>query len=125
MRYETKKLIEAYEKHGQIIVGVDFDNTVFPLDDSRSEYCCNVVDMLRSIESVSLFCLYTVSSDQEIIYKKFIMEHHYDISIKYVNESPIILGNGAKPYFNILLDDKAGLNEAIEILKEFKNHLKL
>lgn len=42
------------------------------------------------------------------------------INIHSVNENPIVLpfGNHGKIYYNILLDDRAGLGQAVEILIE-------
>lgn len=38
------------------------------------------------------------------------------IKLEYINESPVSLG--AKPYYNLLLDDRAGLGEAIKLLRD-------
>ena len=124
MKYETKKLLEVLKFHNTIIVGVDFDDTVFPLNDTiyiRTR-CSKVVSLLKELKYKITICLYTVSDNQSLKYKKYLMET-LGIKADYVNESPIKLGNGGKPYFNILLDDKAGLNETIEILTEFKNKI--
>lgn len=39
---------------------------------------------------------------------------HYGIRVDYVNESPIM--KTRKPYYNILLDDRAGLQESFGVL---------
>ena len=124
MRYETKKLFEVLEFHNTIIVGVDFDDTVFPFTDtSYSRTRCNkVVNLVKELKDKITICLYTVADNESLKYKKYILET-LGIKAAYINESPIKLGNGDKPYFNILLDDKAGLNETIEILTEFKNKI--
>ena len=40
---------------------------------------------------------------------------HFGIEPDYVNESPLIKGT-KKPFFNLLLDDRAGLEEAYTLL---------
>lgn len=40
---------------------------------------------------------------------------HFGIEPDYVNESPLIKGT-KKPFFNLLLDDRAGLKEAYTLL---------
>lgn len=124
MKYETEKLLEVLEFHNTIIVGVDFDDTIFPLSNNNYiiERCVKVVELIKSLKDKITICLYTVADNQTITYKTALMRG-WGISPAYVNESPIKLGNGDKPYFNILLDDKAGLNEVIEILTEFKNKI--
>ena len=44
------------------------------------------------------------------------------IRIDYINESPVL--NTRKPYYNILLDDRAGLEEAYFTLKEVVDYIK-
>lgn len=124
MKYEVKKLILAYEKFGSIIVGVDFDDTLFPLteEDYIELRCIDVratlVDILENGIKMQL-CLFTVADRTSLKYKAHIMDM-YGLTPSFINESPVMPhGKCAKPYFNILLDDKAGLNESLETLKEF------
>jgi hypothetical protein len=125
MRYEVDKLLNVFDAHGSIIVGLDFDDTVFPL--TNSEYvvkrCEKVRDLINSFQPSHLVvCLYTVSDFSALEYKKSIL-NFYHINYSYVNKSPIKMGDGSKPFFNILLDDKAGLNESIEILTDFHKNI--
>lgn len=123
MDYDLKKLYDAYNHHKSIIIGLDFDDTVFPLtqDDYVVDRCNRCVEAVRGFNAKkpelidSIVCLYTNSDKQSLVYKKFIVEKVFRIRVDYVNESPILSGNG-KPFFNILLDDKAGLNESIDRL---------
>lgn len=125
MRYETELLIEAYKKHNNIIIGVDFDDTIFSFNqiDYIKERCDKVVTLLMSLKMNVILCLFSVADDQSLVYKAHIMDL-YGIKPQYINESPVKnWGDCNKPYFNILLDDKAGLNESIKILEEFKENL--
>lgn len=124
MKYETEKLLEVLGYHNTIIVGLDFDDTIFPLSNNEGikKRCEKVKDLIYSVKDKITLCLYTVADEQSLLYKKKLMEL-WEIPPAYINKSPVKLGDGTKPYFNILLDDKAGLNEAIEILTEFKNNL--
>lgn len=116
------KLNEVYTQHGKIIIGVDFDDTIFPLNSKYEDICSNVRLLLREAKVYSTICLYTVADEQSIKYKVELMRL-WGIEPDYINESPIKLGNGVKPYFNLLLDDKAGLHQAFEVLKQFNNQL--
>jgi hypothetical protein len=125
MRYETEKLIRTFSEHRKIIIGLDFDDTIFPLTISEyiEERCARVQSLIKSFKKEDIvLCIYTVSDNSSLKYKEFIL-HSLDINFDYVNRSPVIIGNGDKPFFNILLDDKAGLNESIEILTEFKKEI--
>ena len=113
------QLIDVYEKNGNIIIGLDFDDTIFPFNQSKVniERCADVVKTVKSIKEVVTICLFSVASPQTLVYKAHIMDL-YGIKPDYINESPIKKwGECNKPYFNIQLDDKAGLNEALETLK--------
>jgi len=124
MNYDLKKLLDAEKKYGKIIVGLDFDNTIFPLEDDPYviERCQIVRETIKSIQDRAQICLWTVAADWSIRYKIHITEN-YGINVDYINESPIDFGAEIrKPHFNILLDDKAGLNETIETLKAFNEH---
>lgn len=121
----TDKLLKTYQEHGKIIVGVDFDDTIYPFSDDVNEKDCEFrIKLLKRLKDKIIICLYTCSDETSLRYKISLMKE-WGISPDYVNESPVEIGNGAKPYFNLLLDDKAGLEEATRRLVEFKNLIKV
>jgi hypothetical protein len=123
-KYETYILIEIAKKHGKIVVGVDFDDTIFPLHNNEyiAERAKSLVAILRELREYITLCLWTIADEQSLAYKVALMES-WAIKPDYVNASPVNFGEARKPYFNILLDDKAGLNESIKILKEYKDYV--
>ncbi len=115
-----KKLLKVYDEHNNIIVGVDFDDTIFKLSDDVKENDVSIRrKLLKYLKPYITICLYTVADKQSIKYKIELMKL-WGIEPDYINESPIKLGNGHKPYFNLLLDDKAGLEETTKVLKALK-----
>lgn len=125
MDFLKKALIKAYKEHGNIIVGVDYDNTLVPYgpdinNKELQERCEQVIQVIKDLKEHIILCLYTLDEPNVV---KLKVENMCSIGIEpdYVNESPIkFWGDCIKPYFNILLDDKAGLNEALQVLTEFK-----
>lgn len=117
-----KKLRAVYEEHGKIIIGVDFDDTIFSLEKETEQSCQLVRKLLKECVPFSTICLYTVADNQSLSYKVALMRE-WGFKPDFINESPVKLGNGDKPFFNILLDDKAGLKEAYETLEEFQLRL--
>ena len=116
-------LMKVYEEHKQIIVGVDFDDTVFPLNEEFSDRCYEVRNLLRALKNGGkiVICLWTIANEQEMKYKVEIMKL-WGIQPNYINESPVEFGVGVKkPYFNLLLDDKAGLLYTKDLLEQFKD----
>lgn len=115
----VSKTIEAYNKHNTIIVGVDFDDTIFPFNKEAEERCREVRELLLKLKEqyhVTL-CLFSVADKQSLVYKSYIMEQ-WGLKPQYINESPVKKwGDCTKPYFNIYIDDKSGINEMIGILR--------
>lgn len=119
--HRLRKLWETFKTHGSLIVGVDFDDTVFPAKDHCWTTLCDGVKqaLLEAYPNIKI-CLYTVADDQSLRYKVALMKE-WGLEPKYINESPIKIGNGQKPYFNLLLDDKAGLYESLQLLRRFNS----
>lgn len=115
------RLIYEYHNRPNIIVGVDFDDT---LRDYQSHKMIEpVVDIVKECKALGfIICLYTCREDRML---KEALDYcdKWEIPYDYINESPA-LTNTRKPFFNILLDDRAGLNESLELLKNFLNYIK-
>lgn len=122
MEAEVKRLLDVYNEHGKIIVGLDFDDTVFPLNDLQSDICFKVRQLILGLQPDITICLYTISDAQSLKYKLALL-NYWDIYPDYINESPVKFGDCIKPYFNILLDDKAGLPYTLEVLTKFKKEI--
>lgn len=68
--------------------------------------------------------LFTVESEKERLEEKKRYCEELGIRVDYINESPILTG-AKKPYYNILLDDRAGLLEAFDNLSFVVECIKL
>ena len=126
VKHAVEKLLSVQAVHGQIIVGVDFDDTIFSFDHKFANVSDHIIELLKELRDENLIriSLYTISNDVSLYYKKALMRC-WGISADYVDESPVKFKAQAtqKPYFNLLLDDKAGLHQAIEILEKYRNNL--
>ena len=114
------RLIEEYEKYHNLIIGFDFDNTICGLD---NESISKVILLLQECKKLGFtLCLYTISASDEWLEWKVKYCEYFGISPNYVNDSPVLRGN-RKPFFNILLDDRAGLTEACICLENVVNYI--
>lgn len=109
-----------YQKHGQIIIAVDFDDTVYDSYHKGKDFT-PVHSLLKRAKAIGCkLMIFTARNETEFFE---VIEHYNDIGIEYdtLNDDIIILNSGKsrKPYFNILLDDKAGLMESFLVLEEF------
>lgn len=112
----TIRLINDYRKHGNLIVAFDFDNTIFNYHNVEGRYFFDVPNLLTECSKLGfIMVLFTCNEDEDKL--SLIRDYcsNSGIRIDYINESPVM--NTRKPYYNILLDDRAGLEEAYGILK--------
>lgn len=111
-----ERLIKEYKTHGKLVVGFDFDNTVFDVHNNGCNYS-DIINLLRECKKLGfLLCLYTSEPDEDWLEWKIQYCGHFGIEPDYINDSPLLPGT-KKPFFNILLDDRAGLESAYIILK--------
>lgn len=109
------RLVDEYNKYqGKLVVAFDFDNTIFDYHNDGGDYS-GVISLLKECsEEGFIMVLFTSNEDEDRL--KWMLEYckHYGIRVDYINESPIM--KTRKPYYNILLDDRAGLQESFGVL---------
>ena len=116
------RLKEEYDKYGKLIVAFDFDNTIYDFHNNGGDYS-EVIELLKECIKLEFdLILFTVDEDPYKISEKirWLVSNdlwNYKSSHFFVYTSPIFSGS-RKPYYNILLDDRAGLEESYNILKQ-------
>lgn len=101
------RLYEEYKKYGSIVVAFDFDNTVYDFHKKGATYF-KVMTLLRELDWLDciLIC-FTANSDLPFI------KNYLDINkipYDYINQNPpFFKSEERKIYYNVLLDDRAGL----------------
>lgn len=121
---QLERLLRIYREHGSLTVAVDFDNTLYDFHyrnekAQRNEYdFSEIAELVRRLKAVNCFIIiWTANEDREFI-KQFLAEQQipYDL----INEeSPYFKGQERKIYYNVLLDDAAGLRETYLLLCQF------
>lgn len=118
----SKRIIDEYTKHNNIIIGVDFDDTIHDTFDRGLNYkgLVAVLKLLQKDYNCTL-CVWTANQDESKVRSHW---QSLGLTIDYYNTSPLASQfPGPKPYFNILLDDRAGLDSAYQVLKNLVFHL--
>lgn len=119
-----QRLIDEYERHGTLIIAFDYDNTVY--DYYKKDYkFFDVIHALR--EAKRLGCILTVftscNEDRMPEIKEYLAKEK--IPYDYINDTPeYIPFKGRKVYYNLLLDDRAGLSAAFEQLQSVLAHIR-
>ncbi len=111
------RLVAEWRKHGKIIIAVDFDDTLYDFH-QRGDTFDNVAELLRlCAEQGAHICAFTASPPEKYAMVKARFTE-LGIPLASINENPIPLpfGRHGKMYYNILLDDRAGLGMACIIL---------
>jgi hypothetical protein len=109
----VKRLVNDYSRHKNLFVAFDFDNTVFDYFGTGETYP-KLESLLRFLKVHKFNLILFTGNEGEKLKQivKYCKEHGYEPD--FVNESPVM--KTTKPYYNILLDDRAGLNEAYQTL---------
>ena len=103
------RLVDEYQKYGSLCVGFDFDGTVYDYHGTGESYE-QVRQLLRDLKAMNcrLVC-WTAQKDLPFV-KQFLTENN--IPFDGINTDGIDLGwDTRKPFFSVLLDDRAGLQQ--------------
>lgn len=111
------RLLEQYKLHGKLIVAFDFDDTIYDYHNKGYAYP-KVVELLKlcSAMGFTMIMLSTKEDGKELLENASYCES-LGIEKVWVNGGPI-MPKAKKPFFNIYLDDKAGLAQAYDILNQ-------
>lgn len=111
-----RRLVAEYKKYGSLIVAVDFDNTLYDFHGVGDTFH-NIIELLRLCKEFDFHITIFTSCNEDRY--EFIRQYMKDNDIPFdaINETPdFIPYKGRKVYYNILLDDRAGLESAYKTL---------
>lgn len=108
--------------HGALVVAYDFDNTVY--DCHKKGWNFNlVIDLLWELKRLGCYLIIFTANEDQTFIKKYCEET--EIPYDSINENPPFYQSAArKIYYNVLLDDRAGLAESYHTLKKLIQYLK-
>ena len=112
-KFLIDNLLRQHKQFGKLIVAYDFDNTVYPFS-CDIEMLIPIHTLIRKAKEKGCECVCFTSSDMGLD-KITGFLHYNNIPCDGVNKSSV--HNEGKMYYNILLDDKAGLQETIQTLE--------
>jgi len=109
------RLLDEYDKHGSLVIGVDFDGTFHDYHKEGHVYpkVLNLLDDLVSIGCKIIIC--TAYPDLSYV-QKYVDDN--DIPCHGINTDGIPFPwESRKPFFSALLDDRAGLIQVYDELR--------
>lgn len=112
-----QRLVTEWQKYGKLVIAYDFDNTVFDYHGHGHSYD-QVIELLRECNEFGAhLVVFTARREDEYDFVKEYLDSN-NIPYDSINEDVINFNQyGRKLYYNILLDDRAGLLSAYESLK--------
>lgn len=113
----VNRMLGWYKKHGNLIVAFDYDDTVYDFHKQDFAYP-EVTALLKECSELGfVMILFTGHTDKDYETLKSDLAEQ-GIRVDAINESTVKDEMFKKKiYCNILLDDKAGLGQAYEILR--------
>lgn len=121
--YVIDRLRREYHKYQSLIIAVDFDGTINDFHKEGFKFP-KVIELLHLAKELGCYIyIFTAYPDEEYV-KQYCKDNN--IPFDAINDSPVKENmNSKKPYYNILLDDRAGLYSAyrnlLYVLEEVKN----
>lgn len=128
-RKAIDRLKREYDEHKSLVIGFDFDCTIFDFHEEGLDLQ-PVIDLLVRCSKLGFtMCLHTLTNDGSHYFPKISTTINLGIRVDFINSSPVmknqnILYNN-KPFYSILLDDRAGLSSAYNILSTTLSELNL
>lgn len=117
----VKRLLEEWTEHSKIVLAIDFDDTIAPWkfkEEDDEEFMKKTIEVIQLAQKVG--CFTSIWSACAPDRYDEILDYCTEVGIKVssINENPIKLkyGNNRKMYYNHLLDDRAGLEQAVAML---------
>jgi len=120
----TKRLIKEWKKYNKIIIAYDFDSTIFDYH-KEGNIGNDVIDLLKRCKEIgAYFIVFTARPESKYKeMKEYLINNNIPFDKINQNMEFIPLEEGRKIYFNILLDDRAGLTSAFSSLKYAANYM--
>jgi hypothetical protein len=119
----VNRLIDVYEQHGEILVAVDFDDTIYNTHGRNAQYSM-VIELLQELKPYARFMCFTASRKSRFPFiKRYWEANNLRMDVE-VNENLFDMAwESRKPYFNVILDDRCGLRQTYEDLCAFLKHV--
>lgn len=120
------RLYNEWTRHPKLLIACDFDDTVFDFHKNGNDHSM-VINLLKKCNELGFYVtLFTASKPHRY---DFMTNHMKELGVKIdaINENVIELpyGNNGKIYYNILLDDRAGLGQAYTVLSSVIEMIKI
>lgn len=119
------RLFNEWQEHGKLIIATDFDDTVFDFHKQGHAYN-RVIGLLKECQELDFHIIILTGSHPDCwpMQTRYLEDRGIKVAAINSNPFPLPFGNHGKPYFNLLLDDRAGLGQACITLEAVLDRIK-
>lgn len=118
----TERLLAEYRQYGSLVVAYDFDNTVYDYHQKGWQFP-RVSNLLRELKEIGCYLIVFTANANTGFVTDYLQQNQ--IPFDSINENPPFYPSEArKIYYNILLDDRAGLRQCYDVLNELLQTIK-
>lgn len=108
------RLMREYETYGKLVIAVDFDNTIFDYHSRGLHLTCCISAVKKAIDLGNEVYIFTANVDHALVRQTCLELFGKELVI---NESSVYF-DSRKPFYSLLLDDRAGLDSALRTLNQ-------
>lgn len=112
------RLVSEWLMHGKIIIACDYDDTLSPWKMHNTDFD-RIFGILKTAKQTGAYIVIFTACRPDRYDEIISYCAEKGLEIDGINKTPIDLpyGNNSKIYANIFIDDRAGLNESLNILE--------
>jgi hypothetical protein len=111
----SNRLVDEYKKYGTLVVAFDFDDTVYDFHKKGRIYS-DVIQLLQGLKSINCYLIcWTGNEDSEMVIN-YLLQNKIPFDALN-NNPPFHKSESRKIYANAYLDDRAGLKQVFDELK--------
>lgn len=116
-KYATR-LLKQYDEHKTLIIAVDFDDTIFAGNVNSQKDLEPIIEKLKEAVEIGLKIVIYTARNEKYFPDIEVFCENIGLKIEAINKDIIQLREptSGKIYYNLFLDDKAGLEQAAVIL---------
>lgn len=113
------RLLKEYKEYRSLVVAVDFDGTLYDFHNEGITFD-SVISLLKDLKQIGCYIIiFTANDDYDLITNYCVAK---GIPFDKINENPpFFKSKASKIYYNVLLDDRAGMSE---VYKQLTNLIK-
>lgn len=120
----TQRLVDEWNTHGKIVIGVDFDSTISPYHTmDNQEDITRAIKLLSDCQNVGCYTVIHTACNSDR--HQDILDYCTKVGLRVdeINRTPKDLPieygrEGSKIYANVFIDDRAGFTQAMDMLED-------